>query len=175
MKIAAISSILLLALIVRAFLYYQNQPQFFEGQEIDIAIILNSEPKIFSNRQVLSANLGLNRLTIITSFLPQYHYQDKLRISGKLESRVLKNGSKLFILYFPKIDKGNQNAILKSVTQLREKFIDLFNHTLPLNYSSLLLGITFGIKGKMTEEQMLVVIIDRIYLVCPASRALRCV
>ena len=152
MKIAAISSILLLALIVRAFLYYQNQPQFFEGQEIDIAIILNSEPKIFSNRQVLSANLGLNRLTIITSFLPQYHYQDKLRISGKLESRVLKNGSKLFILYFPKIDKGNQDIILKSIVQLREKFIDLFNHTLPLNYSSLLLGITFGIKGKMTEE-----------------------
>src|SRR3989344_1930844 len=152
MKIAAISSILLLALIVRAFLYYQNQPQFFEGQEIDIAIILNSEPKIFSNRQVLSANLGLNRLTIITSFLPQYHYQDKLRISGKLESRVLKNGSKLFILYFPKIDKGNQDIILKSIVQLREKFIDLFNHTLPLNYSSLLFGITFGIKGKMTEE-----------------------
>jgi len=152
MKIATIASIFLLVLGVRVFLYYQNQPRFFEGQEVNFEINLNNEPKIFSNRQVLSDNLGLNKLIIITSFWPQYHYQDKLKISGKLESRVLKNSSQLLVLYFPKIERGNQNAILKSIGNFREKFIDLFNRTLPLNYSSLLLGITFGIKGKMTEE-----------------------
>ena len=152
MKIATIASIFLLILGVRVFLYYQNQPRFFEGQEVNFEINLNNEPKIFSNRQVLSDNLGLNKLIIITSFWPQYHYQDKLKISGKLESRVLKNSSQLLVLYFPKIERGNQNAILKSIGNFREKFIDLFNRTLPLNYSSLLLGITFGIKGKMTEE-----------------------
>ena len=152
MKIAAIASIFLLVLGVRVFLYYQNQPHFFEGQEVNLEINLNNEPKVFSNRQVLSANLGLNKLIIITSFWPQYHYQDKLKISGKLESRVLKNGPQLFVLYFPKIEQGNQNAILKSIGNFREKFIDLFNRTLPINYSSLLLGITFGIKEKMTDN-----------------------
>src|SRR3989344_9386531 len=35
---------------------------------------------------------------------------------------------------------------------MRGKFIDLFNRVLPINYSSLLLGITFGIKEKMTDN-----------------------
>ena len=152
MKIAAIASIFLLALGVRAFLYYQNQPHFSDGQDVNLQIKLNSEPKISSNRQVLSANLGLNRLLIIASIFPQYHYQDNLKISGKLKSKVLKNNKEMFFLYYPKIEKIKQNIILGSAAKMRGKFIDLFNRVLPINYSSLLLGITFGIKEKMTDN-----------------------
>src|SRR3989344_6324742 len=127
MKIAAIASIFLLALGVRVFLYYQNQPHFFEGQDVNLQIKLNSEPKISSNRQVLSANLGLNRLLIIASIFPQYHYQDNLKISGKLKSKVLKNNKEMFFLYYPKIEKIKQNIILGSAAKMRGKFIDLFN------------------------------------------------
>lgn len=152
MRIAAIASIFLLVLGIRAFLYYQNQPHFFEGEDVDLKIKLNSEPKISSNRQVMSANLGLKQLLIIASFLPQYHYQDNLKISGRLRSKVLKNNKEMFILYYPKIEKTNPNILFKLTTEIRQKFIDLFNKTLPNNYSSLLLGITFGIKEKMTDN-----------------------
>jgi len=152
MKIAAIASVFLLILGVRVFLYYQNQPHFSEGEDVDLKIKLNSGPKISSNRQVISANLGLKHLLIITSFLPQYHYQDNLKISGRLRSKVLKNDKEMFILYYPKIEKTNPNILLKLTTEIRQKFIDLFSRTLPKNYSSLLLGITFGIKEKMTDN-----------------------
>src|SRR3989344_1784276 len=152
MKIAAIASVFLLILGVRVFFYYQNQPHFSEGEDVDLKIKLNSGPKISSNRQVISANLGLKHLLIITSFLPQYHYQDNLKISGRLRSKVLKNDKEMFILYYPKIEKTNPNILLKLTTEIRQKFIDLFSRTLPKNYSSLLLGITFGIKEKMTDN-----------------------
>lgn len=152
MKIVAIASVFLLVFGVRVFFYYQNQPDFFEGQDVGLKIKLNSEPKISSNRQVMSANLGLKQLLIISSFLPQYHYQDNLKISGRLRTKVLKNNKEMFILYYPKIEKTNPNILLQLTTKIRQKFIDLFNRTLPNNYSSLLLGITFGIKEKMTDN-----------------------
>jgi len=151
MKTTVISSILLLFLGVRVFLYYQNQPQFADGQLISFKTELHSEPKI-SNRQTLSANLGNRRILIITSSWPQYHYQDSLKISGKLESRVLKNGTKIFVLFFPKIEKQDSNNFLEAIVKIRQKFIAIFNKTLPSNYSALLLGITFGIKEKMTDD-----------------------
>src|SRR3989338_9542198 len=141
MKIAAIASLFLLVLGVRVFLYYQNQPQFTEGQSVSFKTELHSEPKI-SNRQTLSANLGNRRILVVTSSWPQYHYQDSLKISGKLESRVLKDGTKIFVLFFPKIEKQNSNNFLEAIVKIRQKFIAIFNKTLPSNYSALLLGIT---------------------------------
>src|SRR3989344_6586637 len=124
MRIAAIASVFLLVLGVRVFLYYQNQPQFTEGQLVSFKTELYSEPKI-SNRQSLSASLGNRRVLVITSSWPQYHYQDSLKISGKLESRVLKDGTKIFVTFYPKIEKQNRNNFF---------------------------GITFGIKEKMTDN-----------------------
>ena len=151
MKITAIASFFLLIFGVRVFLYYQNQPQFTEGQLVSFKTELHSEPKI-SNRQTLSANLGRKRVLIITSSWPQYHYQDSLKISGKLESRVLKDGTKIFVTFYPKIEKQNRNNFFGIIVGIRQKFIAIFNKTLPNNYSSLLLGITFGIKEKMTDN-----------------------
>src|SRR3989344_845939 len=133
MRIAAIASVFLLVLGVRVFLYYQNQPQFTEGQLVSFKTELHSEPKI-SNRQSMSANLGNRRVLIITSSWPQYHYHDNLKISGRLESRVLKDGAKIFVLFFPKIEKQISNGPLRAIVKIRQKFISMFNKTLPSNY-----------------------------------------
>ncbi len=151
MRIAAIASVFLLILGVRIFFYYQNQPQFIDGQLVSFRTELHSEPKI-SNQQRLSANLGSRAILIYAPALPEYHYQDSLKISGKLESRLLKDGTKIFVMFFPKIEKQKSNDFLGAIFAIRQKLIAVFNKTLPLNYSALLLGITFGVKEKMTPD-----------------------
>lgn len=134
---------------LRFFFFYQNQPHYSDGQDINFETTLFSEPEIFSNYQVLSANLGtIDKILIRTNLYPKFHYQDTLRISGKMKFKTLKNTKTIITIYFPRIEvvKKDKNFLLALANSIRQKVILLFSKTLPEPSSSLILGIVFGIK-----------------------------
>ncbi|OGH23331.1 MAG: hypothetical protein A2958_00180 [Candidatus Levybacteria bacterium RIFCSPLOWO2_01_FULL_38_13] len=152
MRIASVFLVLILVLGIRAFLEYQNRQDLKDGEEVNFVTQIKSQPKISGSRQIVSANLDLNRILIITSPHPEFNYQDRIRVSGKLKVGVL-NKNEIFILSFPKIQKiEDENSIFKFISVLRQKLIYLFERTLPSDYSSLLLGIAFGIRRNMSSE-----------------------
>ncbi len=134
---------------LRFFFFYQNQAHYTDSQDINFETTLFSEPEIFSNYQVLSANLGtIDKILIRTNLYPKFHYQDTLRISGKMKFKTLKNTKTIITIYFPRIEvvKKDKNFLLALANSIRQKVILLFSKTLPEPSSSLILGIVFGIK-----------------------------
>lgn len=149
LKIFFIFIIASVLLTIRFYFFYQNQPDYKDGQYINFQTTLYSEPKIFGNYQVLSANLGtIDKILIRTNLYPKFHYQDSLGISGKLTFKMLGNSQTLTIMYFPKIEilKKDKNFLLAFANSIRQKIILLFSKTLPEPSSSLILGVAFGIK-----------------------------
>lgn len=147
-----IASVLLL---VRFSLFYHNQPHFTDGQYLDFETTLFSEPQVFGNYQLLSANLRTtNKIYIKTTLFPKFHYQDTVRVSGNLKVKTLENKRTVMTIYFPKIEsvKKDKNLFLSLINSIRQNVILLFSKTLPQPSSSLLLGIVFGIKESMPKD-----------------------
>jgi len=161
-KYFALLALLLIFLALRFFFFYKNQPHYNDGQYINFQATLFSEPKIFGNYQILSANLGTtDKILIITTLYPKFHYQDTLGISGTIrykasnkEKEALDRRNAFRIIYFPKIEAvgRDKNIILSFITSIRQNIILLFSKTLPQPSSSLLLGIVFGIKESMPKD-----------------------
>ncbi|MEK7534458.1 MAG: ComEC/Rec2 family competence protein [Patescibacteria group bacterium] len=155
LKIVPIFIVLLVILALRFFFFYQSQPHYTDGQYIDFKTTLFSEPKIFGNYQILSANLGTtDKILIRTTLYPKFYYQDTVRISGKIKIKTLGNKRTITIMYFPKIEavKKDKNALLSFITSIRQNIILLFAKTLPQPSSGLMLGIVFGIKESMPKD-----------------------
>lgn len=155
MKLFLFGGIFLILLALRFFFFYQNRPHLVDGQQISITTTLLSEPEIIGNFQRLYASIdGGERILILTSLFPQFHYGDTLAISGSLKYRVLRNGNIIITVYRPKVEavKNKFNPILALTSSIRQKIISLFERTLPSTSSALLLGIVFGIKGSMPKQ-----------------------
>lgn len=155
MKLFLFGGIFLILLALRFFFFYQNRPHLVDGQQISITTTLLSEPEIIGNFQRFYASIdGGERILILTSLYPQFHYGDTLAISGSLKYRVLRNGNIIITVYRPKIEavKNKFNPILALTSSIRQKIISLFERTLPSTSSALLLGIVFGIKGSMPKQ-----------------------
>lgn len=149
---------LLFILCVRLYFFYDNQPRYTHGQKISVSILLLSEPQIFGNQQVFTADLASGqKIRITTSRFPEFHYGDYIRVSSSLSVKSLTNKHLIYSMYFPKIEKiknpsGILHTSLAEINNLRQKLISLFSTTLPSPSSSLLMGIIFGIKESMPEE-----------------------
>ena len=148
--------IFLVILGFRFYFFYQNQPEFIDGQTLSFKTSLLSQPQDFGSRQVFIANYKNQKIRITTSRFPELHYGDFVRISGTLKIKVL-NKNIMTMMYFPKIESiTNDNNFLdkslKVVGGLRQKLISLFSKTLPSPSSSLLLGIIFGVKEQMPKD-----------------------
>lgn len=154
MKLYVLISLLIATLPIRYFFFYHNQIHYADGQYVEFQTTLFSEPKIFGNYQTLSANLEKNKISIRTNLYPQYHYQDTVRISGKIKIKTLGNRRTITTMYFPKIEaiKNEKNMFLSLTNSIRQKVILLFSKTLPIPSSSLMLGIVFGIKESMPKD-----------------------
>lgn len=149
LKYFVVLTFLLIGLFLRFFFVYQSQPHYIDGQDINFETTLFSEPKVFGNYQVLSANLGtINKILIKTNLYPKFHYQDTVRISGTLKVKALGNRRTVMRIYFPKIEavKKDKNLLLALTNFVRQKVILLFSKTLQQPSSGLMLGIVFGIK-----------------------------
>jgi len=152
-KIASIIGIFVILLSFRFFFFYQNQPQYNDGEYISFAITLLSDPQIIGNQQRINANLASGeRVLVITSLLPEFHYGDKVAISGTINKRLLNNKKALLSIYFPKIKAVKTEPGLGIINSVRQKIITLFSKTLPSPYSSFLLGVVFGIKEPLPAD-----------------------
>jgi len=144
-----ISILLTGILLARLYFFYHSQPHYQDGQEVSFETRLFSEPRVFGNYQLLTANLGsINNIIIRTELYPKYHYQDALHISGKLNIKLLENNKRVITIFYPKTEllENKENLFLAVAGFVRQKVIELFSQSLPFPGSGLLLGIVFGIK-----------------------------
>lgn len=151
-KLVFIALIVLLSL--RFFLFYQNQPQYTDGQEIEFETTLLSEPQIASRVQRLTANSKTGERIFITVLrFPEFHYGQTLHISGTLKKRLLTSEKVILTMSFPKVEavEKSENPLLALTSFIRQRVILLFEKTLPPNSSGLLLGIVFGIREGMDK------------------------
>ncbi|MDP2638046.1 MAG: ComEC/Rec2 family competence protein [Candidatus Levybacteria bacterium] len=152
------SLILLSILFIRFYFFYSNQPQYIDGQQVALTAMLFSEPQLIGSQQVIYANLASGqKVRIMTTRFPEFHYGDSVRISGTLKVKLLTNNSVIYSMYFPEIELiessgGAMEEGLAVISNIRQKLISLFSQTLSSPSSSLLMGIIFGIKEKMPEE-----------------------
>lgn len=147
--------ILLLLLAFRFQQFYQTKSNYINGQEITFQTTLMSQPKTSSNQQRLSIVLEDGQRVLVTiPRYPKFHYADTVLISGTLKKRVINNKNIVLAMYFPKIEavKNDQNSVLALTSRIRQKITTLFQKSLPQSASSLLLGITFGIKEDKTSD-----------------------
>lgn len=151
---------LLLLLGFRFFFFFQNQKEYHDEEQISFEATLLSQPQIFSSYQGVSANLaGGQKIFITASRYPELNYGQKIRVSGKIKTRTGNSTSSLLIknkpiltMFFPKIEILKSESGLAMVSFIRQKVILGFEQTLPPIFSSLLLGIVFGIKEAMPKD-----------------------
>jgi len=159
-KFQIIIFVLLILLALRFFLFYHNQPQYFDGQHVSFKATLLKEPQVFSRYQRLSANISPAQEVFITvPIFSQLHYGDTVGIIGTLKERVLSKNKTIMTMSYPKVEvvkDDNPSTLLRVPLAIssfvRQKAISLFEKTLPSTSSSLLLGIVFGIKETMPED-----------------------
>lgn len=145
--------LLTMFLFLRFFFFYQNQPQFKDGQEIEFETALLSEPQISGSLQRVIANQNGQRIFITLPRFPEFYYGQVLHISGILKKRLLTREKVILTMFFPKVElvKKAQNPLLALTSFIRQRVILLFEKTLPPNSSGLLLGIVFGIREGMDK------------------------
>jgi competence protein ComEC len=143
---------LLVILSFRFYFFYQNQPQFTDGQKISFETAILSQPQTIGSQQTFTANYKNQKIKISISRFPEINYGDFVRISGEISNRDY--GA---LMYFPKIETANDStnilqSSLRKINSVRQILIELFSKTLPSPSSSLLLGIVFGIKEQMSKD-----------------------
>jgi competence protein ComEC len=143
---------LIIVLSFRFYFFYQNQPQFTNGQDVNFEATILSQPQAVGSQQVFAANYKNQKIKISISRFPELNYGDFVRISG-----VISNKNGRVLMYFPKIETINNSGNLlqsglKKINLVRQKLIMLFSKTLPSPSSSLLMGIVFGIKEQMPKN-----------------------
>jgi len=122
---------LILVLTLRLITY---NPKFSEGQKVRISDTVSSEPVKYSYYQ----GFNLQGLKIYLPSYPEVSYGDFVIIEGVVEGRELKNP----LL----IEKKEGRGVLY---KLREKLLGNLRKALPEPHSSLLAGVTLGIKSGM--------------------------
>lgn len=161
-KLFLLSAILLLLIVIRLFLYYHNKSNYINGQFLKFETILLSDPQIFSNYQLITANAEAGeKIFIRTARFPEFNYGNFVGITGILNKRVLNNKRIILTMNYPKIEivEKNNNLFyfptkitLALTSIIRQKIMSLLNKTLPPNSSSLLLGIVFGLREGMAKD-----------------------
>ncbi|MCL5439090.1 MAG: ComEC/Rec2 family competence protein [Patescibacteria group bacterium] len=158
-KIILVFVVLLIVLALRSLFLYHNRSNYNNGQSITLFTTLLSEPRNFGNYQLITADLeNGQKIYVTTGISPEFHYSDTVRISGTIDNKVLNNKRIIMTMKYPKIeavrnDKNTpQKALLAVAFFVRQKMIYFFEKALPPTYSSLLLGVVFGIKEGMPQE-----------------------
>ena len=155
--------ILLLALSVRFYYFFEERKVYEDGQSLTFTTTLTSQPRIVGNQQIFTANLSSGeRVRVVTGRFPEFDYGDHLEINGSVhvpegesnqKGRLLNINSILMSMYFPEIKKTEESGgILRAIGNLRERIISILERTLPSPSSGLLMGIIFGIKESMPES-----------------------
>lgn len=145
---------IVLVVIFRLFIFYANQKTYSKGDFVEFSTQISTSPKNYVYYQTIYINIDrINKVLVKTDLDKQFNYGDRVRISGNLDTRLLNDGTRIFILNYPKVEANlHQDNILLAVTFfIRQKIIDNFNKTLDPISSSLLSGIVLGAKEGMPK------------------------
>lgn len=153
LKIVSIFGLLLIVLSIRFWFFYQNQTKYKDGEYVSFTVTLLSDPQILGSQQIISANLASgDRVFVVTTLSPEFHYGDTIAVSGSISQRVIGKKKTSLSVYFPKIKAVKSEPGLAFINSVRQKIISMFSKSLPTPSSSLLLGVVFGIKEPMPKE-----------------------
>ena len=153
LKVVILIGFLVMLLSFRFWLFYQNNTEYKDGEYVSFTTTLFSDPNIVGSQQRISANLASGqRVLIVTSVIPEFHYGDSVAITGTLSQRLIGNNKTSLSIYFPKIKVVESQPGLAIINSVRQKIISIFSKSLPSPSSSLILGIVFGIKEPMPKE-----------------------
>lgn len=144
-----ISIFLFLIFLLRLFLFPEPKFDYLPGQKITLVTTLTSEPKVFGQTQ----RFETQGLMVVARRYPQYHYGEKLKISGSLREEV--SNQKRKVLDFPQIEilseKGG-NWLMVKISQLRQNLVATYQSFLPGPSSALLSGIVLGSKHNLPPD-----------------------
>lgn len=148
-KIYILLLFLFLVLLIRLFVYFDNIKKYPQGSFITWQTNVTTAVKLDARGQKVTVELpNSQRVTLRLKLLPQVLYGDEIVVRGKLNYFSTTNGDRIAYMNYPDfkiIKEGSSNTLIK----FREKIIYFFNSNLPQTYSSLMLGIVFGIKEEM--------------------------
>lgn len=147
--IGVLSSIL----IFRIFLFYQNIHDYPAGSVVTWQTRVSANPKLKSGGQQVTLTMpNYQRVVVKFKLIPPISYADTINVQGKLDYFVAENGNKVAYMSYPKFQVVKKGADSSLIFYFREKIIQFFNSSLPQAWSSLMLGIVFGIKEEMPAK-----------------------
>lgn len=139
-------------LLVRVIGFYSSVEKYPEGKVITWQTRVSSEPKLKPRGQQVTLSMpNSQRVTVNLKLIPQVSYADQIALSGKLDYIEVGDGDQIAFMNYPEfrlLEKGSEGSL---IIKMREHIIRFFNSSLPQTYSSLMLGIVFGIKEEMPE------------------------
>ena len=140
----------LLVLILAFRFITLDKVELKDGQDLSFSTRLTQEPNVKNGRKAFTLFYKGNRIYIIVPGESEYRYGDIISVNGRVGIRLINDKNEFISMYFPKTEARKDN--LAVFFGLRQHIISVFEKTLPSNYSSLLLGIVFGIKSSMSSN-----------------------
>ena len=139
-------------LVFRLAFFFANFKLYPQGHYITFETQVQNQPKISARgQQVILTMPNSQRAVVLFSLTPPILYGDRLKIEGQINYFEADSGDKVAFMNYPKLEivqKGIENNL---VLKARENIISFFSSSLSPSYSSLMLGIVFGIKQEMPD------------------------
>lgn len=124
-----------------------KQPNYPSGTRIKITATLKEEPKIVGNTQ----RLTLAGIKITTWRYPDYHYGERLAVTGRVKDNRLELPSIEKEIETDK-DREDGREIRGKIYELRRKIEESYKRILSEPQASLLSGIVLGSKSGMPKD-----------------------
>ncbi len=139
----------------RFYSFYQEKPDYNDGQVFRLEVVLQEEPELSNRGQRFAVTDAYNQTMYVTAeAFPRFHYGQALMLSGALQEKELDDGRVLFSLYYPEVTRkaDSDNAVIGLASAIRSQSQSLFENTLPPTSASLLMGIVFGAKEHFPDD-----------------------
>lgn len=143
---------------IRLYLFSAFYPQLATNQEVIFTTAILSQPSEFSNYNMLTANYGnlfsKKIVTVIYSKNISLNYGQVVRISGRINNRVINTNQIRSTIYFAKIEAISENAnfVLAVSNFIRQNAKKIFQKYLSPKETGLLLGIILGEKTTFSKD-----------------------
>lgn len=140
---------LLILLGWRLISFYDERPDYHDGQTIVLEAVLQQEPDLSNKGQKFSVTDAYNRSVYVTAeAFPRVHFGQVLRMSGTLKVKEYEDGFILYALYQPQVEiLENHGGLIPAIAdEIRGTSKTLFESVLPPISAGLLMGMVFGSK-----------------------------
>lgn len=131
-------------LLLRIIVYFAFEvPKYQIGSEIALVGTLGQEPTYTLNRQ----NFRLNNLLVTTAPFLQFHFGDRLKVTGRLSCLTEDESCPTLVLRNPQIDliaKDTPSPWSRLAIFVRDKFVETYQDVLPKRQADLLAGVVLG-------------------------------